>query len=273
MLLIVVPAAVTFGLAFFDYDLLTSPDFRFLGNFGELIDDPIFRQALRNSLRLHRLRGPAAAAAARSGSRCCCTAASGGAGAHRTSAYLPTVVPDVAYALAVAVHLQPAVRATERAARRRRAHRAGLADDARRARWPRSSSCPCFTIGEGFIVALATRQELPEELYEIATLEGSGPWNTFRRVTLPMMGPTLALLAFRDTAFSLQATFVPALLLTGGGPDRATTFLPLLVYDTAFENLRYGYAAAMTLSMFAITALIVYIQYRIIRRWSFGFGR
>jgi multiple sugar transport system permease protein len=131
----------------------------------------------------------------------------------------------------------------------------------------------CFTIGEGFVVALATRQELPGELYEIAALEGSSPVSTLRRVTLPLMAPTLALLAARDTAFSLQATFVPALVVTQGGPDRATTFLPLLIYDNAFEHLRYGYAAAMTLTMFAVTALIVAVQYRILRRRRFGFER
>ena len=60
------------------------------------------------------------------------------------------------------------------------------------------------------------------------------------------MAPTLSLLACRDVALSLQFAFVPALLVTGGGPDRATTFLPLLVYRNAFENGRYGYAAAIT---------------------------
>lgn len=59
-----------------------------------------------------------------------------------------------------------------------------------------------FQIGEGFVVVLATRQEIPHELYEIASIEGSGPINVFRRVTLPMMASTLLLLLFRDTVFS-----------------------------------------------------------------------
>jgi multiple sugar transport system permease protein len=127
-----------------------------------------------------------------------------------------------------------------------------------------------FTIGEGFVVALAARQELPKELYELAKVEGSGVLYTFRRVTLPLMAPTLGLLAIRDLAFSLQVSFIPAYLLTDGGPDRATLFLPLYAFDAGFEQLRYGYAAAMTLTMFLITALLVLVQLWLVRRWRFG---
>ena len=126
-----------------------------------------------------------------------------------------------------------------------------------------------FTIGEGFVVALAARQELPGELYELARVEGAGPLHTFRRVTLPLMAPTLGLLAIRDLAFSLQVSFIPAYLLTDGGPDRATLFLPLYAFDVGFEQLRYGYAAAITLTMFVITALLVLVQLWIARRWRF----
>jgi multiple sugar transport system permease protein len=115
--------------------------------------------------------------------------------------------------------------------------------------------------------------EIPEELYELSAIEGSGPVNVFRRVTLPLMAPTLLLLLFRDTAYSFQASFVPALIVTEGGPPPfATTYVPLFVYRNAFEYLRYGYAAAATLVMFLVTAAIVYAQYRIVRRWRRSFA-
>ena len=86
------------------------------------------------------------------------------------------------------------------------------------------------------------------------------------------MGPTLLLLMFRDTIFSFQANFVPALIVTGGGPPPyATTYLPLFIYRNGFEYLRYGYAAAATLAMFLVTAIIVLIQYRIVKRWRRAF--
>jgi ABC-type sugar transport system permease subunit len=94
----------------------------------------------------------------------------------------------------------------------------------------------------------------------------------FWRLTLPLMAPTLLLLMFRDTIFSFQANFVPALIVTEGGPaPYATTYLPLFIYRNGFEYLRYGYAAAATLTMFLVTALIIYLQYRIVKRWRHAF--
>lgn len=271
VVLVVLPAAITFGLSVFRYDLLTAPVWAAFDNFADLLDDPVFHRALTNSLIFVAFAVPLRLLGAL-GLALLLHRSFKGAGAARTAVYLPTVVPDIAYALLWLFIFNPLygpMNVTLRAL--------GLPEPS----WFTNGEAAmaavilmsCFTIGEGFIVALATRQELPEELYEIAAVEGSRPLHTFRRVTLPLMGPTLALLAFRDTAFSLQATFVPALVVTGGGPDRATTFLPLLIYDNAFENLRYGYAASMTVTMFVITALIVFVQYRIVRRWRFGFGR
>ena len=81
--------------------------------------------------------------------------------------------------------------------------------------------------------------------------------------------PALALLLFRDTIFSLQSSFVPALIVTEGGPPPyATTYLPLFVYQNAFEYLRYGYAAAATVVLVLMTAAIVLIQLWLLRRWQ-----
>ena len=69
-------------------------------------------------------------------------------------------------------------------------------------------------------------------------------------------------------AIATVVLFAPALLVTEGGPPPyATTYLPLFVYRNAFEYLRYGYASSATVVMFALTAAIVRLQYRIVRRW------
>ena len=66
---------------------------------------------------------------------------------------------------------------------------------------------------------------------------------------------------------------MPALIVTEGGPPPySTTYLPLFVYREGFEYLRYGYAAAATVIMFVATLLIVFIQWRIIRRWRHAFA-
>jgi ABC-type sugar transport system permease subunit len=62
--------------------------------------------------------------------------------------------------------------------------------------------------------------------------------------------------------------FVPALLITDGGPRYATTYLPYYVYRQAFSYLRLGYASAMSVVMFLMTAAVIYIAYRVARRYE-----
>jgi multiple sugar transport system permease protein len=187
---------------------------------------------------------------------------------YRTAAYLPTVVPDVAYALLWLWLLNPLYGPINVTLRE-----LGF-DEPRWLTNPADAQqaivlMSLFQLGEGFLVALATRQGLPRELYELASLERASALYVFRRVTLPLMAPVLLLLALRDTIFSFQANFVPALIVTEGGPPPyATTYLPLFAYRNAFEYLRYGYAAAATLAMLGITVAVVVAQYLIVRRWQ-----
>jgi multiple sugar transport system permease protein len=269
-LLIAVPAAITFGLALTEYDLIRSPRFIGLENFRELWDDEVFRISLRNSLMFILFAVPL---------RLCGALALAlilhkrfrGVGAYRTAGYLPTVVSDVAYALLWLWIFNPLYGPLNLALSALGGPTPSWLTDERSAQWA-VIIMSLFLIGEGFIVAMATRQSIPGELYDLGDVERAGPLFMFWRVTLPLMAPTLLLLMFRDTIFSFQANFVPALLVTEGGPPPyATTYLPLFIYQNGFEYLRYGYAAAATLVMFAVTALIVYLQYRIIRRWRHAF--
>jgi multiple sugar transport system permease protein len=263
--LVVVPGAITFGLAFFEYDLIRSPRWIGIDNFRELWNDTVFGLAVRNSLYFILIAVPlrllgALALALLLHRRFRAV------GGYRAAAYLPTVVPDAAYALLWLWILNPLYGPLNLALRSLGAPAPEWLTDPRAAQ-AAIILMSLFQIGEGFLVALATRQGLPGELYELAQVERAGPWFTFTRVTLPLMAPVLLLLAFRDAIFSLQANFVPALLVTGGGPPPyATTYLPVFVYRNAFEYLRYGYAAAATLSMFAVTALVLYVQYAIFKR-------
>ena len=266
--LLVLPAAATFAVSLLELDLLGPARWAGLENFRALAGDPIFREALVNSLTFAALAVPLRLLGAL-GLALLLHERFRGAGAARTAAYLPSVVPDVAYVLLWLFLVNPLFGPLNAAL-----GLVGLPQPD----WLTTGAgamativlLSAFTIGEGFVVALAARQELPGELYELARVEGAGRAHTLRRVTLPLMAPTLALLAVRDLAFSLQVSFVPAYLLTDGGPDRATLFLPLYAFDAGFEQLRYGYAAAMTLTMFVITALLVLVQLWVVRRWRFG---
>jgi multiple sugar transport system permease protein len=268
--LIALPALVTFALALTEYDLIRSPRFIGTQNFRDLWDDEISRTSIRNSLMfilfavpLRLLGAVALALLLHRRFR--------GVAAYRTAGYLPTVVPDVAYALLWLWIINPLYGPLNLALGAIGGPTPSWLTDPRAAQWA-VIIMSLFVIGEGFIVAMATRQGIPGELYELGDIEDASPFFMFWRVTLPLMAPTLLLLMFRDTIFSFQANFVPALIVTDGGPPPyATTYLPLFIYRNGFEYLRYGYASAATLVMFAMTAFIVYLQYRIVKRWRHAF--
>ena len=273
--LVVLPALVTFGLALTEYDLIRAPRFSGLENFRELWHDDVFRTALVNSAVFAAIAVPLRLAGALA-LALLLHRRMPGVGGYRSAAVLPTVVPDIAYGLLWLWLFNPLYGPINLLLK------VG-GDSATTTAWgvppPQWLTHPndaraaiilmsLFTIGEGFVVLLATRQGLPRELYELAEVEDADSLFVFWRITLPLMTPVLLLLLARDTILSFQTTFVPALIVTEGGPPPySTTYVPLFVYRTAFEYLRYGYAAAATLTMFVLTAAIVLVQWRILRRW------
>lgn len=264
-ILVAIPAVMTLALAFTHYDALSAPRWAGLENFRRMIGDPLFRLALSNSLIFVAIAVPLRLLAA-AGTALLYARRRRGAVAGRAIAYLPTVVPDISYALLWLWVFNPLYGPLAFVL-----EAVGLPGTGwLLGPWGARVSVvivTVFQIGEGFLVALAARNDIPGELYEMAELDGASPWYTLRRVTLPIMAPTLALLAARDIAFSFQVNFVPALVLTEGGPFYATTFLPLYTYRNAFEFLRFGYASAMTVTMFVVTAAMVGIQLLVVRRW------
>jgi multiple sugar transport system permease protein len=277
--LVFLPGAVTFGLALTEYDLIRSPRFVGLDNFRELWNDPIFERALRNSLHFAAFGVPLRLLVA-FGLALLLHLRFRGVTIYRSATVVPTIVPEIAYGLLwlwffnplygpINLFLDVGGRAERTFWGARLPQWLTNGDDARAAIVVMS----LFTIGELFVVLLVARQAIPRELYELGETEGMSPARTFASLTLPLLAPVLLLLFCRDTIFSLQATFVPALVVTEGGPPPyETTYLPLFVYRNAFEYLRYGYASAATVVMFALTAGIVFVQWRIVRRWRTGFA-
>jgi multiple sugar transport system permease protein len=266
VVLVIGPAALTLGLSLFEADLVTAPVARGLGNFNELIHDRIFLAAVRNSLIFIGGAVPLRALAAL-GAALLLHRSFRGARAYRTIVFVPTAVPDIAFALAWLWILNPLYGPLNLALGAIGIDGPAWLSDPWAARLG-LIVMSAFTIGEGLLIAIATRREIPADLYELASLEGAGSWATLRRVTLPLMAPTLVLLLIRDTIYSFQSSFVPALVITDGGPaPYATTFLPLFIYRNGFEYLRFGYAAAATVIMLALNAVLIAMQYAILRRW------
>ena len=274
VVLVALPAAVTAGLALTEYDLLRSPRFVGFDNFRELWRDDVFARAVRNSLGFAAWGVPLRILAAL-GLALLLHRRFTGAAPARAAVVTPTIVPEIAYGLLWLWLLNPLYGPINLLL--------DAGGDPERTVWgarlPQWFTDPSharagivlmslFTIGEGFVLLLVARRAVPRSFYESAAVDGGSATAVFMRITLPLMAPVLVLLFCRDTIFSLQATFVPALVVTDGGPSPyATTYVPLFVYREAFEYLRYGYAAAATLVMFAATAAVVRVQWRLARRW------
>lgn len=270
VLLVALPAAITLVEALFEDDLVGPPSFVGLGNFTALAQDDVFREVLGTSVVFLLFAVPLRVAGAL-GLALLLHRPRRWARWPRAAVLLPSFVPDVAIVVAFGFLLNPVFGPVNGLL-----ELTGLPQPAWFAK-PRTALAgivliSAFTLGEGFLIALAARRQLPGELFELARLEGASAPHTFRRVTLPLLAPVLGLLAARDVVAALQASFVPTYLLTDGGPDRSTLLLPIHIYDVAFEQLRYGYAAAMTVVMVALTAAIVLVQWRLLRRWRLDLG-
>ncbi len=94
---------------------------------------------------------------------------------------------------------------------------------------------------------------------------GAGRGQSFLYITLPLVGPWLLLLTLRDIVMTAQNVFVAAYIMTQGGPYYATTFVPLLVHEEAFDRLRFGDAAAMMVIVYAAVALLLLLAVLAIR--------
>lgn len=254
--LVAVPLLLTLGLAFTEFDAVSAPRFTGLENLQRLASDPLFRTALWNSLIFVALAVPLRLLATL-GATALFAGRRRGARTGRAFSYLPTVIPDVSFALVWLWLLNPLFGPL------------GTVFNVLEPWGARGALAvmSAFQIGEGFLIALAARHDVPRALYELAEIDGASPWWTFRNVTMPTLGPVLALIAARDIAFAMQANLVPAMVVTDGGPVYATTFLPLVTYENAFAFFRLGYAGAMTLVMYVVTVALVAVQLWIVRRW------
>jgi multiple sugar transport system permease protein len=264
-LLVAVPVAGAVALAFTNFSGVQDPEWIGFANFERLWDQPLFWKSFGNTAAFVAIAVPLRIAAA-VGLALLLHRRTVGAGAARAVSYLPTVVPDVAYALLWLWLLNPLYGPIAAAATSLGVTAPGWLTEPWAARVA-IAVMGAFQVGEAFVVALAARRTVPERLYEAAHVEGAGAWFTLRNVTLPVMAPVLGLLALRDVVLALQVNFVPAFLITEGGPAYATTFLPLYVYEAGFRYFRFGYAAAVSVVMFAVTAAILALQYWIYRRW------
>lgn len=252
--LVALPALATVMLAFAEYNAIQPPTWAGLANFQRLITSPLVHISLRSTLIFLLLAVPLRLLGAlvlalllRRRQR--------GFGLYRAAAYLPTILPEAAYALIWLWILNPVYGPLNVILRG-----LGLPAPAWLAE-PGTARLAIvimslFQIGEGFVVLLAGLQNIPRTFYDMATVDGANGWQCFTRITLPLIVPWLLMLTFRDLLVSLQNTFAPSFVMTYGGPYYATTFVPLLVYELSFDFVDLGLASALLVVTYVLVGFI-----------------
>ena len=121
-------------------------------------------------------------------------------------------------------------------------------------------------IGNCLIIYLAALQNLPQELYEAANIDGANWYRKLKSITIPLLTPTTFFLVITQTISTFQV-FAPVNLLTRGGPGTSTTVLVYQLYREAFRFYHMGYASAIAMVLFAIIFTVTLIQWRYQDKW------
>jgi multiple sugar transport system permease protein len=108
-----------------------------------------------------------------------------------------------------------------------------------------------WTLGFNFVLYLAGLQEIPRDLYEASAIDGAGPWQQIRRITLPMLSRTTTLVVVLQIIASLKV-FDQMYIMTSGGPNFSTRSALQYIYDIGFTDFRTGYAAAASTLFFLV---------------------
>lgn len=114
-------------------------------------------------------------------------------------------------------------------------------------------------LGFNMVIFLAGLQAIPQNRYEAAELDGADGLQKFWHVTLPGLRPTIIFVAIATVIFSLKS-FEQVYVITSGGPLNSTNLLVFYTYEQAFAQFEFGYAAAATTVLMAVTLVLVYLQ-------------
>ncbi|GLX66672.1 sugar ABC transporter permease [Paenibacillus glycanilyticus] len=115
-------------------------------------------------------------------------------------------------------------------------------------------------LGYQIIIFLAGMTNIPDELYEAATIDGASGMQQFRKITVPLLGPTTFFLVITSTISSFKV-FDMIKFLTNGGPNYSSTVIVYQIYEEGFERFQMGYASAMSWVLFLIILLVTSVTW------------
>ena len=121
------------------------------------------------------------------------------------------------------------------------------------------------SVGYDALILVSALQSVPEDLYEAAELDHARPWATFRKITLPMVSPTLFFLIIVEVISALKV-FETSQIMTQGGPQNATNTLVFSLYQYAFQFYKVGYAAAIGMVLLVFVAVFSILYFKLLEK-------
>lgn len=125
-----------------------------------------------------------------------------------------------------------------------------------------------WQFGSTMVIFLAGLKQVPQELYESASVDGAGRFRKFISITLPMLSPVMFFNLVLGVIGSFQ-TFTSAFIITKGGPVNSTYMYALFLYEKAFKHYQMGYASALAWILLAIVAVLTVLNFLASRYWVF----
>jgi multiple sugar transport system permease protein len=119
-------------------------------------------------------------------------------------------------------------------------------------------------VGYTALLLFAGLQAIPRQIYEVAELDGASPFQTLRRITLPLLRPVIALVVIVTAIGSIQI-FDTVAVTTQGGPVNASRVLQFYIYQKAFTESDFGYGSALAVILFVILAVVAFVQMKFLR--------
>jgi multiple sugar transport system permease protein len=260
------PIVASLVYSFCRYSVLRPPTFVGGGNYTHLAQDELFYKSLVNTGFYAAIAVPLGIAVAL-GLALLLNTKLRGLPLYRTFFYVPSIVPMVASSVlwiwlfnpqsgAINAVLRPLMGALGLGE-----PPGWLADPA----WSKPAIIlwSVWGIGGAMVIYLAGLQDVPQELYEAAEVDGAGPWRKFRNITLPFMSPHL-LFTFIMGLIGAFQFFTPAYVMTNGqgGPVDSTLFYSLYLFQVAFFDFKMGYACAMAWILFLLILAATLLIFR-----------
>ncbi|WP_331714694.1 carbohydrate ABC transporter permease [Auraticoccus cholistanensis] len=264
LVLVAYPLVYSLGISLFNHTGFRTPEWVGLGNYSRLVQDPLVAISSANTLFYAALAVPiglvVAVVLALAMNRKVPEV-----GLYRTALYLPSLVPVFALSFIFIVFVNPSFGLLNQFLALFGVPETNLLGD------PTSAKLIIVTMaqlgaGNAALIFLAGLNNIPDSLYEAATVDGAGTLRQFFSITLPLLSPSILFNLVTGVSGALQV-FTQAYIVTGGGPNNGTLFYMFHLYNSAFSYAQLGYASALAVVLFGVGMVLALIIYGLSRRF------